>query len=756
LQGSNNYPFPSQDKENIIIDQITMSKLVDKNSISSHVPSEHEETKLDQVSKNSEKESEFILEFDSDDLPILPNDTQMVQDLQRMKLLDHPISKDRSILLVSFLGWIHRRGRILKFGDNKYELVLKLLYPQVEQPLIIQALRTLKFKGTANTIRVQPPGKTLPGEEAFTELFMGHSFPYFMHLMGTSIGNKLGTTKPFLPEWLLSPKTSLSLKSYFLNAFVMGTLAYESNLKLTETKLKIAMNPDEYQVPASFLEKLDVYFQGIQQLFQEVTSNKAISVPELTLEEKQKNAQKELEKLNIKKERQEERHQMSVDNILKNGLLQLEMSRRQRRSTNPDTCNTIPHPFWESQPVTGLKIPVYSSGYIKQSFGKVAETPKAFKKDPNTGESVYQWLDEIPKDEFLQQYAQEFERHNQHYPLSTLMAWMTGYNCYQVGVKRTSNGKLVGCLLAREITFYHNKDTIPMLETGWLYVAPAYRKKNPNMVKFLVEELRRKVIIENTRREGTEQPTVLASTFSPDFIVPSPTITFTQSIRELHPEYLQHFIPLTKDDDNDKRVSEAGGEIMKVGNKAKPVESLEEKIRMLELSSELKVSGLRRAVEDDIPVIAEFLNTEVNCFTFWRRWEESQLLGLLQHGLLWIVLNKEGELTDVVGMVEQIWKVHSPYNKGMNKDSTIRVLKIVLQAFTADSEYTITQIMSDLLSIARKQMNYHIMVADQIGETEMYSKNLWFSDWGHPQYLNFYNYRCLTQLPGQLGYSPNW
>lgn len=391
-----------------------------------------------------------------------------------------------------------------------------------------------------------------------------------------------------------------------------------------------------------------------------------------------------------------------------------EAQRRMGRAIDPESGKTQIHRFWNTQPIPPFSEFVVHAGQIAEP---VKSEQLAFKGA--NGTSNYYWSD-FELSEFAGIYSTDAEKYTVHSPLQTMLAWAGGYNVHRVGIRRTSNNKLVGAIIGREITACIQGENQHIMEMGWMYVVPVYRKHH--MAEYLIKEFQRVASVK-----------VPAALFSTNFILPTPTSTWSTCIRELQPEKLTSLIPVDEK------------------------ESIDEKARALELRPEFLATGLRRAISKDAESIAEFLEQEITSFDIWQKWTPAQIEALITNGTCWVVEKFEqgcdvGMITDVVAWVDQEWHPRTPWDAQL---PIVKVAHVILQAFGCESDHAITKIITDLMKHA-KEAGYHIFQTEKIGDTELYASNLRFVEWGYPRYLNTYNYRIPSLGAKQLGYPIGW
>jgi GNAT superfamily N-acetyltransferase len=385
-----------------------------------------------------------------------------------------------------------------------------------------------------------------------------------------------------------------------------------------------------------------------------------------------------------------------------------ETERRIKRIIDPAAGKKVQHKFWGTQPVPGFEEFVTEHGKIKA----ISPTERLSFKNTN-GVSNYHW-DDFTVAEFGEIYYTDTERYTCHSPDKTIAVWLAEHDTIKVGIRRTSSNKLVGTIIGRVITAIIEGAEKTMLEVGWFYVAELYRKRE--MGVYLINELRR-IAIDRGIDVGI---------FSANYIVPTPTGSWSTCIRELRPELLTALIPVN------------------------PKESISEKTRTMELREEFRATGLRRATIEDASNIREFLES-IATFDVWRTWTDAQIRLLCIDATCWIV-EHEGVITDFVAWVDQEWHPREPWNANM---PIVKVAQIILQAFGCDSQIAITCIITDLM-IHAKNAGYHIFQTEKIGDSELYTSNLRFVEWGYPRYLNTYNYRIPSLGPKQIGFPVAW
>lgn len=396
-----------------------------------------------------------------------------------------------------------------------------------------------------------------------------------------------------------------------------------------------------------------------------------------------------------------------------------EAQRRQGRHVDPEAAKEQIHRFWSTHPLPPFSDYVVRSECINTNLSEslANEEQLAFKN--SNGVSNYYWCD-FELAEFAELYSTDTEKYTVHTPLTTMQAWAEGYKIHRVGIRRTSNNKLVGAIIGREIISIIQGDAQPIIEMGYMYVESIYRKRH--MAEYLIKEFRRVSL----------NDTIKSALFSINFILPTPASTWSSCIRELQPEKLTALIPVDEK------------------------ESIDEKARALELRPEFMATGLRRATFLDAESIAEFLEG-IDSYDVWQQWTVAQIESLIRNGTCWVIEKFENGcginiITDFVAWVDQEWHPRAPWNATL---PVIKVAQVVLQAFGCDSDVAISCTITDLMKHALAD-GYHIFQTEKIGDTEMYASNLRFVEWGYPRYLNTYNYRMPSMGCKQIGYPIGW
>jgi glycylpeptide N-tetradecanoyltransferase len=250
---------------------------------------------------------------------------------------------------------------------------------------------------------------------------------------------------------------------------------------------------------------------------------------------------------------------------------------------------------------------------------------------------------------------------------SEFIEWaLTGSHKIMIGLKKIKTNQLIGFIAGRSTTISYINSIIDGFETVFLCIDEKFRKKN--VIKYLLREYYRQV-----RNSG-----FVYGIQSTNSIIPKPFAQLGMSERHINVEKLYRMNIFTLD----------------------KKQSINEKLKVLELDGVVKTIGLRLLEKRDVEGVLSLLNNQ-RLFNLNPEFSsdefENRFLNYPNIVSSYVVQNSDGKITDFISYVKYQYRMLQPYNK---YGSHLNIALLYCSCFSP--EQPMTRILKDILNICKK------------------------------------------------------